>query len=600
MEWKSECKILISFQIKDSITKKCSSKKGIRVSPRPHLQYWSENESVEMGRHVAISASKGVYTSSKPFPPIRRRLKASLKQIVGGLFTGFGFVNARAEREIIRTIVRISHQRNTANVGGGYTGPMDHQKILESGAEEVKALLRNLIDDILEEHLKIFASRIFHQDVNLRWKRMSNHCQKMCDSLLDHEKYRDFIGHSMKTGTPMYLFSFVCGARTWTRGDIPDIIRPSSRRYAPNGLIEEYLLRFRRFNHHIESDVLDTLSEYWSDWANLGEHLYPHQDVFPWDCTEAFGFGLKNNGEEITCGDCSLTKHVWAFPFDSWSLITLHLFRPYAFYSKPQVNVIEYPWLHNRIKVLTGLHSLNVIALAIRNTLSFRRKCVWMSNKIISMRNEIKWRRGHWNRLLSRAEKTLLDYSHGRTRMAGIFRAQPDSNFFEYPARHDCELAEWADLAKPQQVREYEKRRNERIVMEFIPQDWGMSSEYDSQSHAQFVGDTSSGDTSGGVADDYASFDQAISVPDSYLDPGSTKYTEFLSTWLRDESNIISGFESDIDLGGSGGWVYADYSTYGGYYGGDYGGGYGGDGGGDGGGGGGGGGDGGGGGGGDS
>jgi hypothetical protein len=39
--------------------------------------------------------------------------------------------------------------------------------------------------------------------------------------------------------------------------------------------------------------------------------VYPYQDLFPWDCTEAY------NRYPAKCGKCNTSNHVLAFPFDS-------------------------------------------------------------------------------------------------------------------------------------------------------------------------------------------------------------------------------------------------------------------------------------------
>jgi hypothetical protein len=83
----------------------------------------------------------------------------------------------------------------------------------------------------------------------------------------------------------------------------------------PNGQIEEYLLKFR-FGRHDDADIVDTLQEYWHDWGAFGGHIYKYQGLFPWDCTEAY------SRYPVECNEYNLAKHVWSFPFDSWSSST--------------------------------------------------------------------------------------------------------------------------------------------------------------------------------------------------------------------------------------------------------------------------------------
>lgn len=103
---------------------------------------------------------------------------------------------------------------------------------------------------------------------------------------------------------------------------------PWSKYETPNGFVEEYLLRIQN-GRRKESDLIDSISEYWSDFAAM-KPLYPHQDLFPWDCTEAYGRYSTH------CGGCNLSKHAWFSPFDSFSIISMHLARGSFLYSRDE------------------------------------------------------------------------------------------------------------------------------------------------------------------------------------------------------------------------------------------------------------------------
>ena len=115
--------------------------------------------------------------------------------------------------------------------------------------------------------------------------------------------------------------SFVCRPGAYVKA------KTKSKFDVPNGLTEEYLFKFR-YGRHDESDIIDSLAEYWYDWGSFESGIYPYQDVFPWDCTEAYGRYPSK------CSECNISKHVWAFPFDSWSLVSLHLSRGRQLYPK--------------------------------------------------------------------------------------------------------------------------------------------------------------------------------------------------------------------------------------------------------------------------
>lgn len=146
---------------------------------------------------------------------------------------------------------------------------------------------------------------------------------------------------------------------------------------APNGLTEEYLLRYRRYGHHNDSDIFDTLMEYWTDWGAFSGPIFSHQDLFPWDCSEAY---RKGSEDEMKCGTCDTAKHLWAFPFDSWSMIQLHLFRERRHYTSKSTDIpvlSDIEWTSNRLRVLEALQALNAVATALAKSPDFRERCKW-------------------------------------------------------------------------------------------------------------------------------------------------------------------------------------------------------------------------------
>ncbi|KAJ5706630.1 hypothetical protein N7488_006431 [Penicillium malachiteum] len=167
----------------------------------------------------------------------------------------------------------------------------------------------------------------------------------------------------------------------------------------PYGLTEEYLLKFH-FGLHDDADIIDTLQEYWFDWGAFGAPLYKNQELFPWDCTEAYG------RHPTKCNECNLAKHVLAFPLDSWSIAELHLHRDPYLYPPGDTS-----WMQNRLKVLTALSLLSRAAVGMAKSEKFRATTSWLDFKSNHPRTQ--------------------NPSRVRVKLGGIHRAQPCSHSFE-------------------------------------------------------------------------------------------------------------------------------------------------------------------------
>ena len=77
-----------------------SSKKGVLITLRKSLQLLGDTEVADLEPALALSNDKCVYRSNRP--PLVRRIKACLKQIVGEVFTGLR--NNDREQEVIRLL----------------------------------------------------------------------------------------------------------------------------------------------------------------------------------------------------------------------------------------------------------------------------------------------------------------------------------------------------------------------------------------------------------------------------------------------------------------------------------------------------------------
>jgi len=336
-----------------------------------------------------------------------------------------------------------------------------HDQKLRNSAERIVQLLRDLFERRLTLYLRSIVRKLWA--VNLTFSPI-NHCQLFCEAIFDYDVFGNFL--ETRGGcriclpeTPLYLLSYVCCPGSYKYSSK---IHPSSKKSTPNGLTEEYLLRFRKHSHHNGSDLFDTLQEYWYDWGAFGGPIFSHQDVFLWDCTEACSTAA-NNSSPVKCNECSIAKHVFAFPFDSWSLIHARVLRDRRCYAS-RGRMSDQAWQQNRTSVLLALEALNKVALGMAKTTSFRVSCKWINLEpsVIHSRSTVPQRYPIERRM----------YMQDRVKLGGIHRAQPRSHYYEGSKYHDCTLAPWADIVRDDQIALYIRLRDYRAdVLKDIPEE---------------------------------------------------------------------------------------------------------------------------------
>ncbi|RAL11933.1 uncharacterized protein BO97DRAFT_478319 [Aspergillus homomorphus CBS 101889] len=365
-----------------------------------------------------------------------KRYKAIMKQVVGVPFTSAlsGSSHAEQESEIIWLIVAASR--------GYFDHPglpaKDQRKRLDAALQQIMDKLKALLEPRANVYLQRIAQKLLDPNTTITWSAISNNCQTFCNSLIDMSTFEPLFDttsacQNASAASPLYLMSFVCPQEGYLRN------RVRTKYDVPSGLTEEYLLRFH-FGRHDEADVLDTLQEYWYDWGAFGGTLYKYQDLFPWDCTEAY-----QQRHPKFCGSCNLAKHIWAFPFDAWSIIALHLHRTpqmYATANSGSWGKNDGSWMRDRLTVLTALSFLNRGAAAMAKSKKFVQGTRWLHS----------------------AEKGLrqADPSLTRVKLGGIHRAQPYSHYYEAGTYSHYFLAKWASRPRAEQIEEYEVLRNER------------------------------------------------------------------------------------------------------------------------------------------
>ncbi|KAH1511119.1 hypothetical protein KXX29_003940 [Aspergillus fumigatus] len=364
----------------------------------------------------------------RPLPWKRKRFQAVLKQVVGTPFTGWPL--SPAEDEIITLLVKASNDD------------------IEGACQELHDKVKAFLSPWVSVYFESIVGSLLDTKTRLAWDGLTNNCQQFCNSLIDWELFGPLVASSSVTiptndpPQPLYRMSFVCRPRAAQ----DPFNHPNSITNVPYGLTEEYIRRFH-FGCYTGPDVIDSLHEYWYDWAGFHKPLYPHQFLFPWDCTEAL------RRYPVKCGTCTLSKHVWAFPFDSWSIIALHLSRDKCAYPASELSPnspSDASWITNRLTLLTALDTLSAGATAMSQSLPFQSATQWLHLQ--------------------------LDPSTDRIKLGGINRAQPYSHALERRTHDDFFVAKWvSDDRLPIQTYEdmREKRYSPRTAQERELVFWG-------------------------------------------------------------------------------------------------------------------------------
>ncbi|GFF40941.1 hypothetical protein IFM58399_06096, partial [Aspergillus lentulus] len=404
------------------------SRNGVGISLRDPI-FGQEQQTADLTfLAVCGETERQLWRHASGGPQKRKRFQAVLKQVVGTPFTGWPL--SEAEDQIITLLVKASSDS------------------AEGTRQELHDKIKAFLSPWLSVYFKSIAGRLLDSKTRLTWDGLTNNCQQFCNSLIDWEAFGPLVAPALVTLSdndppqPLYRMSFVCRPRAAQN----PFEHPNTITNVPYGLTEEYIRRFH-FGCYTGPDLIDSLHEYWYDWAGFNKHLYPHQTLFPWDCTEAL------HRYPAKCGTCTLSKHLWAFPFDSWSIIALHLSRDKFAYPPSKLSpnpTLEASWMQNRLTVLTALDCLSAGATAMSQSLHFRSATQWLHLQ--------------------------SDPSTDRIKLGGINRAQPYSHVLEHRTHDDFFVARWlSGYNHPIQTYETmrEKRHLPRTIQERELVFWG-------------------------------------------------------------------------------------------------------------------------------
>ncbi|KAJ0426877.1 hypothetical protein BJY00DRAFT_306870 [Aspergillus carlsbadensis] len=382
----------------------------------------------------------------KQAPPPPRFYKLAMKQVVGAPFSGLfspDTEQGKLELEVVKLLVSALQMPSFSGAPA-----VDPKETLDVVLAPVLDKLKVFLAERLKVYVASIAGRLADSTTELKWTPRKNNGFQFCSSLVDEAVFGPLVcgpGSSNSPTSPLYLVSFRCPLLQ----EYPDQ-KVLSKFDVPRGLVEEYVqkLFFGRFN---DADVIDSLQEYWHDWGSFsGGPLYMYHNVFPWDCSEAW------KRCPTQCGKCNIAKHVWAFPFDTWSMITLHLQRGQSLYAPPFTSSANYgkeqvsslDWVKSRYSILAASSALNQVAAAMAQSQTFRKMTTWL----------------HTDSQLLKANPALA-----RVKLGGIHRAQPFSHSLEPADRAHYFLAGSATLTREEQIVEYENARNTRMRVADIP-----------------------------------------------------------------------------------------------------------------------------------
>jgi hypothetical protein len=346
-----------------------------------------------------------------------------LKQVIGMPFSGPILRNL--ENDIINLVVDASQAEEP-----------DSEHFLE----DIDRILKALLSPWVSRYLDSITDRLLLEStVELEWNEIPKSCLQFCDSLLDWTLFgllcpKPEIVLFDGSVDPLYCMSFLCRP-----GSFPEapFTKQDSSQDIPYGMTEEYLRRFWNGGGG-GPDMIDWLQEYWHDWAGFEKPPYPYQDLFPWDCTEAVG------RYPVRCGECTLARHLWAFPFDSWSIVALHLLRGQPLYPADRSQsgsaaLDEKGWIRNRILLLSALDVLVAGARAMASEPQFRRATAWLHKQSNAKTDRVK--------------------------LGGIHRAQPFSHATELRAHETHLSAPWIWKPNPaDKLTAYEEHREARYL----------------------------------------------------------------------------------------------------------------------------------------
>jgi hypothetical protein len=165
----------------------------------------------DLDKILVVSGDKTRQLFSARLSSLRpRRLNASVKQVMAGLFSGHDPSWAGVEDSVIRKVL---HAAQSYKPGLTPLYNKAQAENLLNSAETVVETLKDAIAKTVRDYLRLLLGRFSDARFNLTWHVRSNNCQAFCDNILLVPELTTVFpaGHvsaKAKLSPPNYLLSF--------------------------------------------------------------------------------------------------------------------------------------------------------------------------------------------------------------------------------------------------------------------------------------------------------------------------------------------------------------------------------------------------------
>jgi hypothetical protein len=174
----------------------------------------STQADAHLDRILVISGDKSRILMSALDPSLRKRkLNGSIKQCLGGLFSGHEKAWEKAEDEIVLRFLNLS-KAYTPGLTREYNKLQAQELLVASG--DLVGLLKENIGPTVRTYLHRLLCQLWDPSVLLTWSQTSNNCQIFCDKLVLQKQFSACFPSTRPVLDPAhgadpainYLFSF--------------------------------------------------------------------------------------------------------------------------------------------------------------------------------------------------------------------------------------------------------------------------------------------------------------------------------------------------------------------------------------------------------
>jgi len=165
----------------------------------------------DLDKILVVSGDKTRQLFSAKLSSLRpRRLNASVKQVMSGLFSGHDPSWASVEDSVIRKVL---HAAQSYKPGLTLLHNKAQAEKLLSSAETAVEALKDAIAETVRHYLRLLLGRFSNARFELTWNMRSNNCQAFCDNIILVPELTTVFpaGHvstKAELSTPNYLLSF--------------------------------------------------------------------------------------------------------------------------------------------------------------------------------------------------------------------------------------------------------------------------------------------------------------------------------------------------------------------------------------------------------